>query len=41
LLVIGSLPLLVGLSVVMPVLGHSSWHFYRRVVEAKNSRAVD
>jgi uncharacterized membrane protein len=32
-LLIGSLPLLVGLAVVMPILGHSSWHVYRRVVE--------
>jgi uncharacterized membrane protein len=32
-LIIGSLPLLVGLAVVMPMLGHSTWHFYRRVVE--------
>jgi uncharacterized membrane protein len=31
-LVIGSLPLLVGLVVVMPVLGHATWHLYRRVV---------
>lgn len=34
LLVLGSLPLLVGLVVVMPVLGHASWHLYRKVVEA-------
>jgi uncharacterized membrane protein len=32
LLLIGSLPLLVGLAVVMPVLGHATWHLYRRVV---------
>jgi uncharacterized membrane protein len=32
LLVIGSIPLLVGLIVVMPVLGHATWHLYRRVV---------
>jgi len=32
-LVIGSLPFLVGLAIVMPVLGHASWHLYRRVVE--------
>lgn len=31
-LLIGSLPLLVGLAVVVPVLGHASWHLYRRVV---------
>jgi uncharacterized membrane protein len=33
LLFIGSLPLFIGLAVVMPVLGHSSWHLYRKVVE--------
>lgn len=33
LLVLGSLPVLVGLIVVMPVLGHATWHLYRRVVE--------
>jgi len=33
LLLIGSLPLFIGLVVVMPVLGHSTWHLYRKVVE--------
>jgi uncharacterized membrane protein len=33
LLVLGSLPVLVGLVVVMPVLGHATWHVYRKVVE--------
>ena len=32
LLVIGSLPAFAGLAVVMPVLGHATWHLYRRVV---------
>jgi uncharacterized membrane protein len=32
-LFIGCLPLFVGLAVVMPVLGHSTWHLYRQVVE--------
>jgi uncharacterized membrane protein len=32
LLVLGCLPFFVGLAVVMPVLGHASWHLYRRVV---------
>ena len=31
-LVLGSLPLLVGLAVVLPVLGHATWHLYRAVV---------
>ncbi|MCA1453203.1 DUF2189 domain-containing protein [Bradyrhizobium sp. BRP22] len=33
LLVIGSLPLFLGLAVVLPVLGHATWHLYRKVVE--------
>ena len=33
LLVIGSLPAFIGLAIVMPVLGHATWHLYRRVVE--------
>ena len=31
-LVIGSLPFFFGLAVVFPVLGHSTWHLYRKVV---------
>ena len=30
--VIGSLPFLFGLAVVLPILGHSTWHLYRKVV---------
>jgi uncharacterized membrane protein len=33
LLVIGSIPLFAGLAVVVPVLGHATWHLYRKVVE--------
>jgi uncharacterized membrane protein len=33
LLVIGSIPFFVGLAVVLPVLGHATWHLYRRTVE--------
>ena len=32
-LVAGSLPFFVGLAIVIPVLGHSTWHLYRKVVE--------
>ncbi len=32
LLAIGSLPLLIGLAVVLPVLGHATWHLYRLAV---------
>ncbi len=31
-LLVGSIPLFLGLIVVMPVLGHATWHLYRRVV---------
>ena len=31
-LIIGSIPLLLGLAIVMPVLGHATWHLYRKVV---------
>jgi uncharacterized membrane protein len=31
-LAIGSLPFLFGLAVVMPILGHATWHLYRKVV---------
>ena len=31
-LLIGSLPLFVGLAIVLPVLGHSTWHLYCKVV---------
>jgi uncharacterized membrane protein len=31
-LLLGSLPFLVGLAVVLPVLGHATWHLYRKVV---------
>ena len=30
--IVGSLPLFFGLAVVFPVLGHATWHLYRRIV---------
>jgi uncharacterized membrane protein len=33
LLAVGSLPFFVGLAVALPVLGHATWHLYRKVVE--------
>jgi uncharacterized membrane protein len=33
LLVVGSIPLFVGLIIVIPVLGHATWHLYRKLVE--------
>lgn len=32
-LFVGMLPMFLGLFVVLPVLGHASWHMYRRLVE--------
>jgi uncharacterized membrane protein len=31
-LVLGSLPFFIGLALVMPVLGHATWRFYRRAI---------
>ncbi len=31
-LVLGSIPLFIGLAIVMPVLGHATWHLYRKVL---------
>jgi uncharacterized membrane protein len=41
LLVIGSIPFLFGLAVVMPVLGHASWHLYRKAVEPNPNPAQE
>ncbi|MGX5804689.1 DUF2189 domain-containing protein [Bradyrhizobium sp. Arg314] len=40
LLVVGSIPLFAGLAVVMPILGHATWHLYRKVVEPEQVRPV-
>ena len=37
-LVLGSLPLLLGLVIVMPVLGHGTWHLYRKLVSYRPLR---
>lgn len=34
LLLLGSLPFFIGLTVVMPILGHATWHLYRKLVVA-------
>jgi uncharacterized membrane protein len=31
-LVVGSIPIFLGLVIVMPILGHATWHLYRAVV---------
>lgn len=33
LLAAGAIPFLIGLAVVLPVLGHATWHLYRKLVE--------
>ena len=37
LLLIGSLPFFLGLTVVVPILGHATWHLYRKLVAADGS----
>ena len=32
LLVVGTIPIFVGLAVIMPILGHATWHLYRKIV---------
>ncbi|SER69173.1 Uncharacterized membrane protein [Tranquillimonas rosea] len=33
-LVVGSIPLLLGLVLVMPIFGHATWHLYRRALDS-------
>jgi uncharacterized membrane protein len=40
LLIVGSLPVFAGLAVVLPILGHATWHVYRKVVEPLPSAPV-
>jgi uncharacterized membrane protein len=35
--VLGSIPAFVGLVVVVPVLGHATWHLYRKLVPPRPS----
>jgi hypothetical protein len=39
-LVLGSLPLFFGLAVVLPVLGHATWRFYRKAIERDPAHEV-
>jgi len=41
LLLIGSIPFFLGLTVVMPILGHATWHLYRRAVEPNSDPHTD
>jgi uncharacterized membrane protein len=36
LLFLGCLPAFMGLAVVMPVLGHATWHLYRKMIDASS-----
>jgi uncharacterized membrane protein len=38
-LIAGSVPVLLGLIVVMPVLGHATWHLYRQAVAVRPGAA--
>ena len=33
LLIVGTVPVFAGLAIVLPILGHATWHVYRKVVE--------
>ncbi|PSJ60184.1 DUF2189 domain-containing protein [Pseudaminobacter soli (ex Li et al. 2025)] len=39
-LVLGSIPFFAGLAVVIPILGHATWHLYRRVIEPNPAAGV-
>src|SRR4029078_2872514 len=39
-LLIGSIPAFLGLIIVMPVLGHATWHLYRKVVGPSTLQSV-
>jgi uncharacterized membrane protein len=41
LLALGSLPFFLGLTVVLPILGHATWHLYRKVIEPAASPQPD
>ena len=34
LLTLGSIPIFLGLTIVMPLLGHATWHLYRKAIES-------
>ena len=39
-LVLGSVPLFLGLAIVMPIPAHATWHLYRKVVEPGSPEAI-
>lgn len=38
-LAIGSLPLLIGLAVILPIFGHATWHLYRKLIPRETKQA--
>jgi uncharacterized membrane protein len=41
LLVLGTVPLFFGLALVVPILGHATWHLYRKVIEPDTEPRAD
>lgn len=41
LLVLGTIPFFLGLAVVIPVLGHATWHLYRMAIEPSNQQRYE
>ena len=39
-LILGSIPLFIGLAIVMPLLGHATWRLYRRAIERDPAHEV-
>ena len=39
-LVVSVLPTFLGLLVTLPVLGHATWHLYRRIVAPEDATAM-
>lgn len=37
-LLLGAAPFLIGLAIVLPILGHATWHLYRKLVEPETPR---
>ena len=40
-LLLGAIPLLVGLAIILPILGHATWHLYRKLVASPEEMARD
>jgi len=38
LLAIAALPFFLGLVIVLPILGHTTWHLYRRIIEPVDTK---